>query len=98
MSDAVIVSLIAGSVSIVTGGLGLLGIWLTKKDVKTVREENSQQHGNAQKEREESFEILRQGYDKILGKVELVHTDVQTVVGTVAVIGDKLADHLKSPH
>ncbi len=98
MSDAVTVSLIAGSVSIITGGIGLIGIWLTKREVKTVRVENSQQHGAAQKDREESFEILREAHNKILGKVELVHEDVQTVVGTVAVIGEKLEDHLKSPH
>jgi len=98
MSDAVLVSLIAGTFSTITGGLGLLGIWLTKRDVKAVRHENTQQHQTAQEERESAVEGLRRAHSKILGKVDVIHEDVRTVIGHVAVVDQKLDDHLKTPH
>lgn len=98
MSDAVLVSLIAGFFSTVTGGLGLLGIWLTKREVRTVRHENTRQHRTAQEERESSVSELRQAHSQILGKVDIIHEDVRTVIGHVAVVDQKLDDHLKTPH
>jgi len=98
MSDAVLVSIIAGIFSTVTGGLGLLGIWLTKREVKTVRHENTRQHRSAQEGRESSLAALQTAHEKILGRVELVHEDVRTVGDRVAIVGQKLDDHLKTPH
>ena len=98
MSDAVLVSIVTGIFSIIGGGIGLFGIWLTRRDVHTVRRENAQQHASAQEEREESFTQLQESHAKLLDKVDLVHKDVQTVGDTVAVIGWKLEDHIKSPH
>ena len=71
--------------------IGVLGVWLTKRDVKTVRHENSRQHGEAQQER-------AQAHDMLLGKVNTIHEDVRTVIGHVAVVDQKLDDHLKTPH
>lgn len=94
MSDTVVVAIIAGAFSTVTGAIGLAGIWLTKRDVKVVRTENTRQHRTAQEERESSLAELQRAHEKILGKVEIVHEDVRTVVGSVAVIHDQLVTHV----
>ena len=94
MSDTVVVAIIAGSFSTVTGAIGLAGIWLTKRDVKVVRHENTRQHRTAQEEREDSTKALQAAHEKILSKVDTVHEDVRSVVGSVAVIHHKLTEHV----
>lgn len=91
MSDTVLVAIIAGTFSTLTGVVSLVGVWLTKRDVKTVRAENSDQHRTAQEERAGAI-------DQLMGKVDMVHKDVKSVGDTVAVVAWKLEDHIKSPH
>lgn len=80
--------------SIILGFLTLAGVFVTNRRVGKVREENTSQHGAAQAERESSLLELQKAHEKILGKVELVHEDVQQVVGSVAVIHHRLIDHV----
>ena len=84
-------NLLAFLSSIIVGAFTLTGILLTKRDVKTVRAENTHQHGEAGRQREQSLAT-------VLDRVEVVRTDVKDIADTVSIIGFKLEDHIKSPH
>jgi len=84
-------NLLAFLSSIIVGAFTLVGVWFTKRDVRTVRAENTYQHAEAGKQREASLST-------VLDRVEVVRTDVKDIADTVSIIGFKLEDHIKSPH
>jgi len=84
-------NLLAFLSSIIVGAFTLAGVWFTKRDVKTVRAENTYQHAAAGKQRDASLSI-------VLDRVEVVRTDVRDIADTVSVLGFKLEDHITSPH
>lgn len=73
--------------SVIVGALGLVGIWLTKRDVKTVRVENTDQHRVAQQGREDE-----QG--ELLGHLQAVHSDVRETAHKVGRLDAKLDLHI----
>lgn len=73
--------------SIILGLLTLAGLFVTTRRVDRVRTENDEQHGRAQEERAIAHGVL-------VGKIEHVNDNVQTVVTQVGALDEKLDSHI----
>lgn len=88
--------------SIIVGLFSVLGIWLTKRDVKTVRSENTSQHQVAQAGRLSAHEELVShvsnvvvSHQELLGTVKSVHEDVREVAYRVGGLDHKISAHIE---